>query len=229
MGLRFPLHPFLLEYLRYIGLAPCQLTLNSHSYIAGFLNLCRSRGVTPSLDLFFQSLNLCRAGHANSEGFANLQQIAKWKLFSDAPSSHKGWKDQFCYIKMAVNPFPGELRNHFRRHPKVEGATFEKDGKKLSAIPEGREKHVKIKEMTLEDGLYKLSFRRYRFLGEMDEKYPVLDVAFESAGGSSRGLHFYALRIFVAYIHILFCLDPSASFIRVVLKALTWISTPLPL
>ncbi|CAH9053540.1 unnamed protein product [Cuscuta europaea] len=62
MGLRFPLHPFLREYLRFVGLVSCQLTPNSHSYIAGFLQLCKSRGVKPSLDLFFQSFNLCRGG-----------------------------------------------------------------------------------------------------------------------------------------------------------------------
>ncbi|CAH9071626.1 unnamed protein product [Cuscuta europaea] len=44
-GLRFPLHPFVLEYLRFVKLAPCQLTLNSHSYLAGFLSLCLSRKV----------------------------------------------------------------------------------------------------------------------------------------------------------------------------------------
>ncbi|CAH9119486.1 unnamed protein product [Cuscuta europaea] len=60
MGLRFPLHPFLLEYLRFVGLAPCQLTPNNHSYVAGFLSLCQSRGVEPTLDQFFMSFNLCR-------------------------------------------------------------------------------------------------------------------------------------------------------------------------
>ncbi|CAH9077927.1 unnamed protein product [Cuscuta europaea] len=60
MGLRFPLHPFLLEYLRFVGLALCQLTPNSHSYVAGFLSLCQSRGVEPTLDQFFMSFNLCR-------------------------------------------------------------------------------------------------------------------------------------------------------------------------
>ncbi|CAH9069466.1 unnamed protein product [Cuscuta epithymum] len=44
LGLRFPLHPFLLEYLKFLGRAPCQLTPNSHYYITGFLSLCRSRG-----------------------------------------------------------------------------------------------------------------------------------------------------------------------------------------
>ncbi|CAH9119064.1 unnamed protein product [Cuscuta europaea] len=47
MGLKFSLHPFLREYLRYVGLVPCQLNPNSHSYITGFLNLCRLRGWPP--------------------------------------------------------------------------------------------------------------------------------------------------------------------------------------
>ncbi|CAH9095609.1 unnamed protein product [Cuscuta epithymum] len=197
MGLRFPLHPFLLEYLRYVGLAPCQLTPNSHSYITGFLQLCRSRGVTATLDLFFQSFNLCRGGHTNSEGFANLQQLAPFRLFDDVPSSHKGWKDRFCYVKMAENPFPGELRNHFRRHPKVGNAALQKEGKKIAALLPGATKHVTVKDSTLPEDLLALGFRRYRFLGEKDEQYPVLERAFGGIGGSYRRVWFIALRIFV--------------------------------
>ncbi|CAH9063813.1 unnamed protein product [Cuscuta europaea] len=113
LGLRFPLHPFLVEYLNFVKLARCQLTPNNHSYIMGFLHLCRSSWVTPTLDLFFQSFNLCRGGHTNSEGFTTLQQIPEWRLFSEVPSSHKGRKDRFCYIRMAENPFPGPLRDNF--------------------------------------------------------------------------------------------------------------------
>ncbi|CAH9108357.1 unnamed protein product [Cuscuta europaea] len=72
LGLRFPLHPFVLEYLRFVKLAPCQLTPNSHSYIASFLSLCRSRGVPPTFDQFFLFFNLCQGGHSNAGGFANL-------------------------------------------------------------------------------------------------------------------------------------------------------------
>ncbi|CAH9084271.1 unnamed protein product [Cuscuta europaea] len=183
MGLRFPLHPFLREYLRFVGLLPCQLTPNSHSYIAGFLHLCRTRGVTPSLDLFFQSFNLCRGGHANAEGFANLQQVAKFKLFTEAPSSNKGWKDRWCYVRLAENPFPKELRGRFRRHERVGSAALEKDGLKLTKIPEGKTKVVTIKECTFEEDLHALGFRRYRFIGEVDEKYPVFTEAFGGAGG----------------------------------------------
>ncbi|CAH9119764.1 unnamed protein product [Cuscuta europaea] len=196
MGLRFPLHPFLREYLRYVGLVPCQLTPNSHSYVVGFLNLCRSRGVTPSLDLFFQSFNLCRGGHANAEGFANLQQIARWKLFTEAPSSNKGWKEWWCFVRVDESPFPRKLRDRFRRHPKDGNAALEKDGLIIAKIPEGRTKNVSIKDYTLDEDLYSLGFRRYRFLGETDEKYPELDKAFEGAGGSSRWLPVLHLGIF---------------------------------
>ncbi|CAH9091404.1 unnamed protein product [Cuscuta europaea] len=81
MGLRFPLHPFLREYLRFVGLVPCQLTPNSHSYITGFLQLCKSRGVTPSLDLFFQSFNLCRGGMRMPRA---SQTCSRWQCSSSS-------------------------------------------------------------------------------------------------------------------------------------------------
>ncbi|VFQ64025.1 unnamed protein product [Cuscuta campestris] len=36
-GLRFPLHPLLVEFLNVVDLLPCQLVPNSHRYIAGYL------------------------------------------------------------------------------------------------------------------------------------------------------------------------------------------------
>ncbi|CAH9112991.1 unnamed protein product [Cuscuta epithymum] len=192
LGLRFPLHPFLLEYLRFLGLAPCQLTPNSHSYISGSLSLCRSWEVEPTLDQFFLSFNLCRGGHSHAEGFANLQQVPAWRLFSEIPSSHKGWKDRFCYIRMADNHFPRPLRDHFRRHLKVRNYALEKAGKKLAAKPEGSEKLLAIKAATLPDELYLLGFRRFRLMGEKDEKYPSIDRVFQSAEGCRRRLsHFH--------------------------------------
>ncbi|CAH9100622.1 unnamed protein product [Cuscuta epithymum] len=188
LGLRFPLHPFLVEYLRFVKLAPCQLTPNSHSYIAGFLSLCRSREIDPSLDLFFMCFNLCRGGHTHAEGFANLQQVPEWRLFSEVPSSHKGWKDKFCYVRMAVNPFAEPLKDRFRRHLKVGSAALQKAGKKLSAKPEGSDKQITIKSATLPDELYKLGFKRYRRFGEKDENYPLIDMVPQSAGGPAMDL-----------------------------------------
>ncbi|CAH9125310.1 unnamed protein product [Cuscuta epithymum] len=187
LGLRFPLHPFLVEYLRFVGLAPCQLTPNSHSYITGFLSQCRSRGVVPTLDQFFLSFNLCRGGAANSEGFANLQQVPAWRLFSEVPSSHKGWRDRFCYLRMPGVTFPRPLRNHFQRHPKVGNAALEANGRKLKAKPPGSEKLTTIKAATLPDELLKLEFQRYRLPGEKDERYPLLDRGSPGIRGGCRG------------------------------------------
>ncbi|CAH9097656.1 unnamed protein product [Cuscuta europaea] len=183
LGLRFPLHPFVTEYLRFVKLAPCQLTPNNHSYLAGFLSFCRSRVVEPTLDQFFLSFNLCRGGHSNVGGFANLQQLPEFRLFDDVPSSHKEWKDKFCYVRMAENPFPAPLRDSFRRHVKVGSAALEKKGRKLSKKPEGSEKHTKIRDATLPDELYDMGFRRYRLMGESDERYPPVDRVYQSAGG----------------------------------------------
>jgi hypothetical protein len=51
-GLRFPLHPFFSEALSHFGLAPGQLTPNGWRVLVGFVVLCRSAGVPPSLAVF---------------------------------------------------------------------------------------------------------------------------------------------------------------------------------
>ncbi|CAH9117733.1 unnamed protein product [Cuscuta europaea] len=173
IGPPIPPPPLMIEYLRFVKLAPCQLTPNSCSYLAGFLSLCQSRDVEPTLDQFFLSFNLCRGGHSNVGGFANLQQLPEFRLFDDVPSSHKGWKEKFCYVRMAENPFPAPLRDSFRRHLKAGSAALEKKRMKLSKKSEGSEKHVLIKVATLPDELYDLGFRRYRLMGEKDERYPL--------------------------------------------------------
>ncbi|XP_047053293.1 uncharacterized protein LOC124659466 [Lolium rigidum] len=51
-GLRFPLHPFFSEALSHFGLAPGQLTPNGWRVLVGFVVICRSAGVPPSLAAF---------------------------------------------------------------------------------------------------------------------------------------------------------------------------------
>jgi hypothetical protein len=51
-GLRFPLHPFFSEALSHFGLAPGQLTPNGWRVLVGFVVICRSAGVPPSLAVF---------------------------------------------------------------------------------------------------------------------------------------------------------------------------------
>ncbi|CAH9132616.1 unnamed protein product [Cuscuta epithymum] len=192
LGLRFPLHPFVVAYLKHVKLAPCQLKPNSHYYLAGFLALCRSRGIAASLDQFFLSFNLCRGGHSHAGGYANLQQVPAWKLFSETPSSHKEWKEKFCYIRVAENPFPGALNNHFKRHPKVGSAALDKAGRRLIEKPEGSDKVIAIKAAASPEELYLLGFRRYRLPEDKDEKYPLIDRGYQNAGGDIMDVQAFA-------------------------------------
>ncbi|CAH9141977.1 unnamed protein product, partial [Cuscuta epithymum] len=93
---------------------------------------------------------------------------------------------------MADNPFPGALRNHFRRHPKVGSAALQKAGKKLTEKPEGSDKVIAIKAATLPEDLYLLGFRRYRLPGDEDEKYPEIDRGYQNAGGDIMDVQAFA-------------------------------------
>ncbi|VFQ80111.1 unnamed protein product [Cuscuta campestris] len=72
-GLRFPLHPLLIEFLNVVDLLPCQLVPNSHRYIAGYLVRCKDAGVKPTLDHFIFTFKLTK-GHKDWASYASLSQ-----------------------------------------------------------------------------------------------------------------------------------------------------------
>ncbi|VFQ86992.1 unnamed protein product [Cuscuta campestris] len=74
-GLRFPLHPLLIEFLNVVDLLPCQLVPNSHRYIAGYLVRCKDIGVKPTLDHFIFTFKLTK-GHKDWASYASLSQRA---------------------------------------------------------------------------------------------------------------------------------------------------------
>ncbi|VFQ79458.1 unnamed protein product [Cuscuta campestris] len=74
-GLRFPLHPLLVEFLNVVDLLPCQLVPNSHRYIAGYLVRCKDVGVKPTLDHFIFTFKLTK-GHKDWASYASLSQRA---------------------------------------------------------------------------------------------------------------------------------------------------------
>ncbi|VFQ79939.1 unnamed protein product [Cuscuta campestris] len=88
-GLRFPLHPLLIEFLNVVDLLPCQLVPNSHRYIADYLIRCKDIGVKPTLDDFL-----------NKKG------------------STKDWKPFFVFVSTGhESPFTGSGLPSFRRIP----------------------------------------------------------------------------------------------------------------
>ncbi|RRT31212.1 hypothetical protein B296_00051672, partial [Ensete ventricosum] len=60
-GLRFPLHPFIEECLRWWRISPSQVAPNSWRYLVVFLGECRGAGIIPTRDLFMVCFRLCKS------------------------------------------------------------------------------------------------------------------------------------------------------------------------
>ncbi|RZR88594.1 hypothetical protein BHM03_00016220 [Ensete ventricosum] len=60
-GLRFPLHPTIVECLRWWRISPSQMAPNSWRYLIAFLGECRGAGIVPSRTLFFACFRLFKS------------------------------------------------------------------------------------------------------------------------------------------------------------------------
>ncbi|RZR94468.1 hypothetical protein BHM03_00023157 [Ensete ventricosum] len=60
-GLRFPLHPTIVECLRWWRISPSQMAPNSWRYLIAFLGECRGEGIVPTQTLFFTCFRLCKS------------------------------------------------------------------------------------------------------------------------------------------------------------------------
>ncbi|VFQ76195.1 unnamed protein product [Cuscuta campestris] len=116
-GLRFSLHPLLIEFLNVVDLLPCQLVPNSHRYIAGYLVRCKAVGVKPTLDHFLFTFKLTK-GHKDWASYASLSQRSSKLFASDKKGSTKDWKPYFVFVSTGPeSPFTGSGRPSFRRIP----------------------------------------------------------------------------------------------------------------
>ncbi|XP_037457061.1 uncharacterized protein LOC119328139 [Triticum dicoccoides] len=107
-GMRVPLHPFFCEALAHFGVAPTQLAPNAWRIMAGFLVLCRSAGVPPSLAVFRRFFLL---------SVLNLKHKKRWYYFKPSfrdgpglrftglPDSIYGWKRGFFFLS-SPTPWP---------------------------------------------------------------------------------------------------------------------------
>ncbi|KAK1604662.1 hypothetical protein QYE76_028335 [Lolium multiflorum] len=98
-GLRVPLHGFVREALAHFGIAPAQLTPNGWRMMAGFLALCRSDGVPPSLAVFryfFQLSVVCKS--QNKGWYCFRSRDSSGLRFTGMPAqsyiSVKHWKSE---------------------------------------------------------------------------------------------------------------------------------------
>ncbi|VFQ69062.1 unnamed protein product [Cuscuta campestris] len=137
-GLRFPLHPLLIEFLNVVDLLPCQLVPNSHRYIAGYLVRCKDVGVKPTLDHFIFTFKLTK-GHKDWASYASLSQRSSKLFASDKKGSTKDWKPFFVFVSTGPeSPFtepavivvedqedatqePGTMAGQSPPHPVMQG------------------------------------------------------------------------------------------------------------
>ncbi|CAH9117741.1 unnamed protein product [Cuscuta europaea] len=102
LGMVVPLHPFLVRFLHFLGVAPGQLAPAAHMFVAAFVTRCEDVGLTPTIDLFFS----CFRWRASSF-FALLSQRPVSKLFwSGYPRLGKGWKKRWIWVSDPNLPSP---------------------------------------------------------------------------------------------------------------------------
>ncbi|CAH9070717.1 unnamed protein product [Cuscuta europaea] len=104
LGMAVPLHPFLVRFLHFLGVAPGQLAPAAHMFVAAFVARCEDVGLIPMIDLIFS----CFHWRASSF-FALLSQRPVSKLFrSGYPRSGKGWKKRWIWVSdpNLLSPLP---------------------------------------------------------------------------------------------------------------------------
>ena len=112
-GMRIPLHGFFCEALAHFGIAPAQLSPNGWRIMAGFLVLCRSVGVPPSLAVFrrFFVLSIVNQGQKKGWYFFRSRDSSGLR-FTGMPSpssiSFRYWKQEFFFLS-SPEPWPCPL------------------------------------------------------------------------------------------------------------------------
>ncbi|XP_042449091.1 uncharacterized protein LOC122034018 [Zingiber officinale] len=94
-GLRFPLHPFISDLCQHCGIGVSQFAPNVFRAICGTVILCRIYRIplTPHLFQHFYSFRRAEAG------IFNVQAKPGFKFFDSLPSSNKGWRSRFFFLK----------------------------------------------------------------------------------------------------------------------------------
>uniref|UniRef100_A0ACD5XXZ6 Uncharacterized protein n=1 Tax=Avena sativa TaxID=4498 RepID=A0ACD5XXZ6_AVESA len=95
-GLRFPLHPFFSDALSHFGLALSQLTPNGWRVLLGFVVLCHSVAVPPSVAVFRHFFSL--PSRKGWYGFKCKKGAGVLFTGLTSPKSDKEWKRGFFFL-----------------------------------------------------------------------------------------------------------------------------------
>ncbi|CAH9101280.1 unnamed protein product, partial [Cuscuta epithymum] len=185
-GLRFPLHPFIKEYLDMVSLPPALLTPNSYSLIVGFLIRCDELGFSPTTALFTNLYRIGRGSHQNCAGYAALQQVPKRRTFTDLPSSIHGWKAKFVLVNLGRGGFFPSVGHSglFELHNPPWNAEI---SRQVEAFIKGGPRSIAT--YITEYKMAALGFVRYYCPGDVDDGFwPKMEGSYEQADGPSLGV-----------------------------------------
>ncbi|KAL2486724.1 Uncharacterized protein Adt_31480 [Abeliophyllum distichum] len=112
-GLRFPLHPFLVEFFCTFSISPGQLVPNALRMLNYYLLVCVRHGVDPSVDVFrvlfeMKLLNRYDCYIVFSHRDRGPPTHDHFKI-PNCPSSNSGWKNRFFFVKPVAGSFPFPL------------------------------------------------------------------------------------------------------------------------
>ncbi|CAH9132705.1 unnamed protein product [Cuscuta epithymum] len=185
-GLRFPLHPFIKEYLEMVELPPALLTPNSFSLIIGFLIRCKELEIPPTTALFMNLFRIGRGSHQNCAGYATLQQISGRRSFTDLPTSIHGWKAKFVFVTLGQGGFfPSNGHSGlFELHTPPWSAEI---SNQVEAFIKGGPRSIKT--YVTEYRMAALGFVRYYCPGDVDDDlWPKMMGSYEQADGPRLGV-----------------------------------------
>ncbi|KAL2526930.1 Uncharacterized protein Adt_11984 [Abeliophyllum distichum] len=109
-GLRFPLHPFLVEFFCTFNLPPGQLVPNALRMLNYHLRMCMLKGLEPSIDIFrllfeMKPLDRYDCFVVFSHRDRGVPAHDHFKI-PNCPTSNSGWKSRYFFVRPADGDFP---------------------------------------------------------------------------------------------------------------------------